>query len=116
MNEIICKSFTEIIFKYISHRQLSNSNIEHALISHDLPKQLTIGFSCCDEHYLISISDIRKRRCMLQDAAINKKFDGFFDKNIMSGTRRIHVANIITRYVKSSIKDLDKYLDLKAFW
>ena len=26
------------------------------------------------------------------------------------------VANIITRYVKNSIKDLDRYLELKAFW
>lgn len=114
MNKIICNSFTEIVQKYILHMQSSSS--KHMLISNDIRSELSIGFSCCNEHYLIKISDIAKRKCMLKDALINERYNELFGKNILSNSGRIEAANIVTRYIKNSIKDLDGYLELKAFW
>ena len=111
MRRIICYSFTGIIQKYIEHIRSLDLSIKHKFISNDIQDEKLIGFSCCDEHYVIEVSDIIKRKCALQDSAINTKC-GLFDNRIISNKRRIEVANIISHRIKNSLKDLDDHIDL----
>lgn len=112
MNEIFCHSFTEIIQNYIKHLQLLDST-SHKLISSDLPNNKCIGFTCCDDHYLIKIDDLKKNAHRVRD----QKWNFLLTKDrIISSTGRIELANIFNQFIKTSIRDLDKYFELKAFW
>lgn len=110
---IVCESFHEILEKYIEHLKVDLNN--HQFMSLDNPKELMIGFICCDQHYLVRITNVRRRKLFFNLNNISKPCKEFLESLILNKNKRIELANIINICVKNSIKDVQKYFDLKVF-
>jgi len=114
MNEIVCVSFFDMIEKYVNHLRIES--VDHKFLSNDQYKRLLIGFSCCDELYLFRLTDLRRRKMFPENTEVSEHCRAFLESQATSSEKRVELANTVDLCVKTSVKDLERYFELKAFW